>query len=576
MNKLFYGDNLDILRRFIRDETIDLCYIDPPFNSKRNYNQIYNNIGQEDRAQAQAFMDTWTWDDHANHCFEDILTNKNGVQTQQSIALMTGLEKVLGKGSLFAYLVSMTVRVAEIHRVLKDTGSFYFHCDTVADSYLRLIIDSIFVPKGGEFRNEISWKRADAHSDAKKQFGMISDRILFYTKGKNYVFHPQYGDYNEKTLRDWYLWLELPNGTTRRMTKQERETQIIPEGARRFNTGDMSAPVGGGMAAINKTTGKPNGWHIYKGYNPPLNGWRYSPETMVKLDAEGKLLFPENPDGRIMLKRYLDEQKGSILGDIWTDISQLRSATAEMLGYPTQKPEALLERIINASSNEGDVVLDTFCGCGTTVAVANRLKRKWIGMDITYQSVALILKRLKDSEGQEAIDKVELHGVPKDMESVDALIHKKDDRVRKEFEKWAILTYSDNRAVINEKKGADKGIDGVAYTRKSREEILPVMISVRSGNVNASVIRDLRGVVERENAACGILITRQEPTAPMRQEAKSAGQFKPENFSAFDKLQIVTVQEILDGARMNLPLMEEVTKKAQKAKVDNQASLFLD
>ena len=197
-------------------------------------------------------------------------------------------------------------------------------------------------------------------------------------------------------------------------------------------------------------------------------------------------------------------------------------------------------------------------------------------MDITYQSIALILKRLKDSEGQQAVDAVELHGIPQDMESVDALIHKKDDRVRKEFEKWAILTYSDNRAVINEKKGADKGIDGVAYTRKSKDEILPVMISVKSGNVNAAVIRDLRGVVERENAACGILITRNEATKPMMQEAKAAGQFKPENFAAFDKLQIVTVQEILDGAKMNLPLMEEVTKRAQKAKADNQAGLFTE
>jgi hypothetical protein len=171
---------------------------------------------------------------------------------------------------------------------------------------------------------------------------------------------------------------------------------------------------------------------------------------------------------------------------------------------------------------------------------------------------------------------VELHGVPQDIESVDALIHKKDDRVRKEFEKWAILTYSDNRAVINEKKGADRGIDGVAYTRKNKDEVLPVMISVKSGNVGAAMIRDLRGVVERENAAAGILITRNDATKPMLAEAKAAGQFKPENFPAFDKLQIVTVQQILDGARMNLPLMEEVTKKAQKAKTDNQAGLCGD
>jgi hypothetical protein len=216
-------------------------------------------------------------------------------------------------------------------------------------------------------------------------------------------------------------------------------------------------------------------------------------------------------------------------------------------------------------------VLDAFCGCGTTVAVANRLRRRWIGMDITYQSVALILKRLKDSAGQTAVEMVELHGVPKDMESVDALIHKKDDRVRKEFEKWAILTYSDNRAVINEKKGADKGIDGVAYTRKSATEVLPVIISVKSGGIGRKEMGELRGTIEREGAAAGIMITRNEPTKPMIAEAKAAGQFKPENFPVFDRLQIVTVQQILDGAKMNLPLMEEVTKRAQKAKTGAQA-----
>ena len=161
MNKLYYGDNLDVLRKFIRDETVDLCYIDPPFNSKRNYNQIYNNIGSEDRAQAQAFMDTWTWEeDHPQECYDDIISNKNGVQTAQSMALIVGLDKVLGKGSLLAYLVSMTVRIAEIHRTLKPTGSFYMHCDPTASHYLKLLCDAIFVPRGGDFRGEIIWKRS--------------------------------------------------------------------------------------------------------------------------------------------------------------------------------------------------------------------------------------------------------------------------------------------------------------------------------------------------------------------------------------------------------------------------------
>lgn len=547
MNKLYYGDNLDVLRKFVRDETVDLCYIDPPFNSKRNYNQIYNNIGQEDRAQAQAFVDTWTWDDHANECFDEILTNKNGVQTQQSIALINGLEKVLGKGALFAYLVSMTVRIAEIHRALKPTGSFYLHCDPTASHYLKIMCDALFVTHGGDFRNEVIWKRAET---VKGNFGQGSTRfdtnhdiIFFYAKSNANTFHPQFKEYTDDYVASFYKHIE-------------------PETERRYQLISMSGP--GGAA-------KGNPFYEVMGVS---RYWRYSKEKMQQLIDSG-MVVQTSPGAVPRRKQYLDEGKGVSMQTVWDDVPALHSQAAERLGYPTQKPEELLERIISASSNEGDVVLDAFCGCGTTVAVANRLKRRWIGMDITYQSIALILKRLKDSEGQAAVDAVELHGVPKDMESVDALILKRDDRVRKEFEKWAILTYSDNRAVINEKKGADKGIDGTAYTRKSKDEVLPVMLSVKSGkNVGVAEVRDLFGVVQSEGAACGIYISRFEPTKPMLEFAKQQGQFKPENFPAFDKLQIVTVQEILDGARMNLPLMEEVTKRAQKAKANNQTNLF--
>ncbi|MDQ3323868.1 MAG: site-specific DNA-methyltransferase [Acidobacteriota bacterium] len=418
MNKLYYGDNLDVLRKFVRDETVDLCYIDLPFNSKRNYNQIYNNIGGEDRAQAQAFVDTWTWDDHANECFDEILTNKNGVQTQQSIALINGLEKVLGKGALFAYLVSMTVRIAEIHRALKPTGSFYLHCDPTASHYLKLVCDALFVTRGGEYKNEVVWKRTSGRKSV-NQYGRIHDIIFFYTKSLGTDWNPP----------------QVENAI--------RGHDVIVENGESFRLSDLS---GGGAGEARSFNGKiiapPNGRH-----------WMYDQETIDKLLNEGRIVL--NRNGVPRLKKLLNELSGLSVTDLWTDIEPINSAAAERLGYPTQKPEALLERIISASSNEGDVVLDAFCGCGTTVAVANRLKRRWIGMDITYQSVALILKRLKDSAGQVAVEAVELHGVPKDMESVDALVHKKDDRVRKEFEKWAILTYSDNRAVINEKKGAD-------------------------------------------------------------------------------------------------------------------------
>jgi site-specific DNA-methyltransferase (adenine-specific) len=265
----------------------------------------------------------------------------------------------------------------------------------------------------------------------------------------------------------------------------------------------------------------------------------------------------------------------------WNDISLIRGWSSEKLGYPTQKPEALLERIISASSNEGDTILDAFCGCGTSVVVAQRLKRQWIGIDITYQSIALVVKRLEDSFGKTVTQEIELNGVPRDMESVRALVNKRDDRVRKEFEKWAILTYSDNRAVINEKKGADKGIDGVAYVAVGRDperkdiRHSPVMLSVKSGKVGASIIRDLRGVVEREAAAGGILLTLEEPTKPMLEEARQAGQFKGD-FATFDRLQIVTVQQILDGERMRLPLLAEVAKRAKSKSDAKQMGMYTE
>lgn len=488
------------------------------------------------------------------------------MQTQQSIELIGGLERVLGRGSLFAYLVNMTARIAEIHRVLKSTGSFYLHCDTVADSYLRLICDAVFVPNGGDFKNEITWKRADAHNDAKKQFAMISDRILFYTKSsKDFMFNPQYGGFQDKTLRDWYQWLEFPDGTTRRMTKLERETQSIPDDAKRFNTDNLRSP-----------SPRPNLTYDYKGYKPHKNGWAVSIERMRDLDEQGLLLFPTNPDGRIMRKRYLDEQGGAVLGDVWTDVSQLRGKDAEKLGYPTQKPEALLERIISASSNEGDTILDAYCWCGTTVAVAQRLKRHWIGIDITYQSVALVLRRLESAFGKAVLDQITLNGIPRDMKSAVALANKKDDRLRKEFEKWAALTYTNNRAIINDRKGADRGIDGVAYFMTGKKDNAKIILQVKSGGVKRNDIATLRGDMEREKAALAVLVTLENPTKPMIEEAKAAGQYHHEQMGrSYDRIQIVTIQEILErDKRLDVPMSLEVLKNAQREVESNQMSLI--
>jgi DNA modification methylase len=539
-NKLFYGDNLEVLRRHIKDESVDLCYIDPPFNSKRNYNQIYNNIGKEDKAQAQAFVDTWTWDDHANQGLLEIQQNYLGHFTSQSIDLLNGLAKVLGKGTLLAYLVSMTLRIAEIHRVLKPIGSFYLHCDQTSSHYLKLILDTIFCAQGGDYRSEIIWKRTTAHNDSKR-YGSNVDIILFYTKSSQYLWNPQYKEHDEKYKQ--------------RFRNKDSDGKL-------WTDDNLTAKglAGGGYE------------YEYKGCK---SLWRVPLETMERLDAEGKLHFTKH--GGIRIKRYLEEVKGVALQCLWEDIPPINSQAKERLGYPTQKPEALLERIIKASSNPGDVVLDAYCGCGTTIAVCQRLDRAWIGIDITYQSISLILKRLEDSFGANILEYININGIPKDMEAAQALATKQDDRTRKEFEKWAVLTYTNNRATINSKKGSDRGIDGIAYFQGDQETPEKIILQVKSGNVKSGDIRDLRGTMDRENAPLGIFITLKEPTKDMIREAKSAGTYQNRYRSQpVDRIRIITIREIIqEQKRLDIILSLEVLKSAEKQTETRSSQLGL-
>lgn len=484
MNTLFYGDNLNILRKKIRDETVDLCYIDPPFNSKRNYNQIYNNIGGEDRAQAQAFTDTWIWDDRANEGFEEIRANEKGQFPSQAVDLIRGLHPVLGKGSLLAYLISMTLRITEIHRVLNPSGCFYLHCDPTASHYLKLILDSIFCSQGGDFLNEVVWCYKSGGA-SKRYFSRKHDVILFYSKSNNYVFNYQKEKSYNRGMRPYRF-----------------------EGVEEFKD--------------------EIGWY-----------------TMVGMK------------------------------DYW-NIDMVGRTSTERLGYPTQKPEALLERIISASSKEGDTVLDAYCGCGTTIAVAERLNRKWIGIDITYQSIALVLRRLEGQFGKGTLNDIILDGIPQDMASAKALAHKKDDRVRKEFEKWIVLTYTINRAVINEKKGADAGIDARAYFTIGATDNAKIIFQVKSGGVNRGDVATLRGDMEREESALAVLITLEEPTRPMIAEAKGAGQYRHEEMGrSYDRISIVTAREIVEsGKRLEIPMSLEVLKAAQRVSNAEQLDLM--
>jgi site-specific DNA-methyltransferase (adenine-specific) len=485
MNTLFYGDNLEILRNRIADNSIDLCYIDPPFNSKRNYFQIYNNIGgEQDKAQAQAFIDTWQWDDMAIEGHAQILSNFEGRFSRQSIELIKGLELILGKGDLLAYLVSMTLRITEIFRVLKPTGSFYLHCDPTASHYLKLVLDAVFCGQGGEFKNEIVW-RYRRWPSKQKSFQRMHDVIFRYTKSGEWIWNQLYDELSPSSIKQW-------KGKLRVDVKSD-------EGKRHSETKTEQSP-------------------------------------------------------------------GVPMCDVW-EISQLTAPWKEYMGYPTQKPEALLERIIKASSNEGDLVLDAYCGCGTTVAVAERLKRKWIGIDITYHSISLILKRLVDTYGDSVLKNITVEGIPQDMESARALATREDDRVRKEFEKWAVLTYTNNRAVINTKKGADKGIDGMVYFATAPGETARMVLQVKSGGANRGTIATIRGDMEREKAELAVLISMDEPTKPMIEEAKSVGVYEHRLMGrTYDRIRIVTVREMIeDGVRMDLPLSYDSVRQVKKA-----------
>jgi DNA modification methylase len=490
VNQLFYGDNLDILRRKIAADTVDLCYIDPPFNSKRNYNQIYNNIGGEDRAQARAFIDTWTWDELAIAAYDGILANADGRFPAKLVDLIKGLTPVLGRGSLLAYLASMAIRIVEIHRVLKATGSFYLHCDPTASHYLKIICDAIFA---GNFRNEIIWHYLKWSVD-QSQFVSNHDVVLFYSKTQS----------NERVFNT--LFVERSPATQKRFGNAKIVSSHSSTGARQ----------------------------------------------------------PSQTEG---------ESKGVAMDDVW-DIS--RVPPIKQL-YPTEKPPLLMERIIRASTNEGDLVLDAFCGCGTTIVAAEALKRRWIGIDITYQSISLILRRLEHTYGASLAAKVITDGVPRDMESAVALAHKKDDRLRKEFEKWALLTYTSNRAIINEKKGADAGVDGIAYFKTGKDDNAKIIFQVKSGSVKRGDIATLRGDMAREEAALACMITLEEPSGPMKSEAKAAGQYRHEDMGrSYDSISIVTIREIVEqGKRLEIPMSLEVLKAAKQAAADGEAQTRL-
>ncbi len=541
-NQLYFGDNLNILREYIQDESVDLVYLDPPFNSAANYNVLFQEAsGKQSAAQITAFEDTWHWTQEAENTFHETLTTAPESVTN----ILQALRSFLGTSDMMAYLTMMAARLLELNRVLKDTGSIYLHCDTTASHYLKILMDAAFAPTN--FKNEIVWQRTNAHNTA-RQYGRIHDVILFYVKGNNYTWNPV---------------------TTAFSAAQLGRYQEDDDG-RLFTGQDLTA------SRPNSNSGK----FEWRGTTPPANrGWGYTVEQLEEWWEQGKILTKRDGTPRMDgLKVYLDEKEGKFLQSVWTDIPRIPNTSAERLGYPTQKPEALLERIIKSSSNENDIVLDPFCGCGTTVNVAERLHRRWIGIDLTHIAITLIRSRLNDSFGSE-LAPYEIIGAPTDVASAEALANEGLNG-RYQFQWWAVGLVG-GRPAQEKKKGKDTGIDGYIYFFDDNSgQAKKIIIQVKSGNVKSGDIRDLKGVLEREHAQIGAFITLKPSTKDMRTEAVSAGFYEPQASpgSKYPKLQILTIDELLSGAKLLYPQWAGAAtfKRAERQSKNhaNQSKMF--
>jgi len=485
MNKLYFGDCLNILEKLHKDHPegfIDLIYIDPPFNSKRNYNILFESAELKDtKAQKEAFADTWS-----NISYKDTLEQLKSINLNL-YNFLENLDKIGISGGAVSYLTTMAIRIWYIHKVLKDTGSFYLHCDPTMSHYLKIVCDLIFGRKN--FRNEIIWHYR-RWSNVAKVFQRMHDIILFYSKTDDYIFNVLYQSYSHPE------WIE-----------------------------DTVRGV--------------------------VNG------NLVRLkDEKGD---------------YIKREKKNIgvpMHDVWEDINFIGPTAKERLGYPTQKPETLLERIIKASSNESDLVTDFFCGCGTTIAVAERLKRKWLGVDISHLAIGLIERRLINSYGREIKETYKIDGFPKDIASAQKLARGTEGG-RLKFQDWIIEAMLGG--VHNPKRTADGGWDGhLTFEIPDKKEV--VLIEVKSGNVNVKNIREFIQVVNKQNAAMGIFVCFEEQvTKPMLLEAKEQRYYNSEIFgNKYDKIQIITVDDLLKEETIKIPYSLKQTFKIAKKQTSRE------
>ncbi len=545
-NRLYYGDNLGVLREEIHDESVDLIYLDPPFNSNRAYNLLFKTPkGHESDAQITAFEDTWHWGPQAEREFHELQKQPNTDVAQ----MMQALRAFLGENDMMAYLTMMANRLLEIHRVLKPTGSIYLHCDPTASHYLKVVLDGVFGPE--RFLNEVIWKRTSAHSSAKR-YGPVHDVLLFYAKGNDYTWNAQYKPHDAEYLETFF-------------------DQEDPDG-RRWKRTDLT-----GAGIRHGETGRP--WH---GIDITAKGrhWAYRPDELDRLDKAGRIHWPKKTEGMPRLKQYPEELPGVPLQDVFSDIRPMHNLSEERLGFPTQKPLVLLERIIQASSNDGDLVLDPFCGCGTAVHAAQKLNRKWIGIDITHLAVSLIEKRMKKAfpyleavvpkskkAAQVGPNAFEIIGVPRDIDAARDLA----ERDKHQFQLWA-CTLVGAQPYKGGVKGSDKGIDGLVFPEVAKGKTEKIVVSVKGGeHVGAAMVRDLKGVVQREKAAVGLFVTLTPPTKEMVKEAAAAGMYESPHHGAFSKLQLLTIEGLLSGKeRSQYPDMAYGAQTFRHAKAEGK------
>jgi DNA modification methylase len=540
LNTLYFGDNLYILRDHFPDESVDLIYLDPPFNSQRGYNLLFKTPkGLQSDAQITAFEDTWHWGEQAEREYNE-LTRQSNTDVSE---LIISLRRFLKESDMMAYLVMMTNRLLEMHRILKQTGSIYLHCDPTASHYLKIVMDAIF---GFEnYRSEITWLRSRNPKGSQfesKQYSPDTDIILFYARSDETPLH--------------YDRIKIPLSEEELKLKYDRKDDVGP-----FTDGPILRSPSMGD--------RPNLVYEYKGYTPGPYGWRVNLERLIEIDRQGNLGW--SATGKPYRKLRPEEDTGSPIGSCWTDISSINPQADERLGYPTQKPIALLERVILASSNPGEIVLDPFCGCGTAVHASQRLGRSWIGIDITHLAIQAIERRMQKAfPGLE----FETHGVPKDLDAARDLAM----RDKYEFQLWACSLVS-AQPYKGGKKGADTGIDGILYFEDDKHTTKKAIVSVKGGeHVGRSMIADLKNSVDREGAQMGFFVTLTEPTGPMKNEALTGGYFQSKVMGEFPKIQILTIEELLAGKRPQYPDLsrgQSTYKQARtEKKISEQPKLF--